>query len=249
MQTPLLGTYTGIVQAQDPKNYAVRVMLKSGFVTPTPVRVLMLGPCDALRAEMFPLPQIGTWGIVSFPDGDMRNAIWLGAIPANELDAIPSTEATSGASIRYSSEYSGYWHSRDGNGNETINWPDGSSLVVGQAFQPTRHDVDSNGNRISVEYPNSQRRLTSPAPFPFTYTHPTGATVSVTASGGIVITPASGQNAIIGGGTPYRLVDERLVTLFNNHSHSGVSAGTSTSGPPTTQMAVGSQTTEIAEAS
>ncbi len=249
MQSVLLGTYTATVIAQDPKNYAVRVMTKSGFVFPTPVRVLMQGQCDALRAEMFPLPGVGTWGIVSFPDGDMRNAIWLGAIPANQLDAIPSVEATSGQSVRYSSEYSGYWHARDSDGNETFNWPDGSTLVIGTAFQPTKHIADSDGNRVSVAFPNSERRQTPAGPFAFVYTHETGASVSINTSGGILISPASGQNALIGSGTTYRLVDERLVNLFNSHVHSGISTGTSDSGPPTTQMALGSQTTEITKAS
>jgi phage baseplate assembly protein V len=61
--------------------------------------------------------------------------------------------------------------------------------------------------------------------------------------GGSTLITTDGTNVLVGGsgvGSLRRFVDERLVTLFNNHVHSGITAGGANSGAPTTTMSTGS---------
>ena len=70
------------VTAQDPDNGALTVIFRSGQLPGLPVKYGYQGPADALRISQPPLPGRGTWGLVAFPNGDIRNGIWICSILA-----------------------------------------------------------------------------------------------------------------------------------------------------------------------
>jgi len=234
-----------------------------------PAKVLTTGPSDALRIEQRPLPAKGTTGVVMALNGDPRSLVWLGAYPANCNDAITSQDDDQ--FIDYSSHYSGYFRHMDEAGNVTQEWPDKTQVIVGTG-PPTlyRHIVGQSGTQEVVEMTYADRVATPPNnPYPVIINHASGTTVTIASAGDISVNSpktikivATGNISITSmatcfiegdtkvnisghGGTTYRLVDERLISLFNNHDHSGVQTGGGITGPPTSQMSIGAQTTTI----
>jgi hypothetical protein len=220
MPFPLLTT--GSVRAHDPDNHGVYVTLKSGESPMLSVRVGTHGPADALRINHAELPGRGTMGLIAFPHGDARNGVWLASYPANCLDAF--TAAPSETAVRYASHLSGHWKYLGQDGSSTEMWPDGSSLVVGNGGVPAvthRHILDQNGARVRSVLTQAQRVPSPPAPFPRVFTHASGAVESIFATGAFATTAAAGQMINISalGDAVLHLVDERMVTAFNNHTH------------------------------
>ena len=242
------GSYSAKVLAQDPQRYAVRVLFLSGYIPPVSVRVLVDGPCDALRIRQHPLPLPGSTGLVCFANGDIRSGFWIGAFPATLFDAITTDQNNSDATFQsgnvdYTSDYSGFWSLRDEDGNEIIVWPDGTTLTIGSP--PTtryNHTVQPNSAQQINEVNQSDIISSVPAPFPIKLTSPTGMIFSMDSSGNVALTvPANSTISLSDGDSTYKLVDQRMITLFNEHTHTD-SSGNQTS-VPTQQAAVGSQTT------
>jgi len=174
----------GTVIATNPDTNSVQVMIRDGQGLAYPIPVLIPGPCDALRIKQNPLPGRGTLGIIAFANNDLRSGVWLGAIPAGIPDAI--SNPTGDPFLDYQAHWSGYWHSLDSGGNENTYWPDGSTMVVGSGFTPTRHIQNAQGQRQAVPVAATDRPAKSPA-MPFTFMHSTGTMVQISASGNVTV--------------------------------------------------------------
>lgn len=169
----------------------MRVVFKStgqGFPIFVPV---LRDYADGLSVRQKPLPQIGTWGVVMFPYGDVRNGIWMGSYYPSQVDALTTTQASGTAAtdpfIDYEAHFSGYWRLLDGLGNEAVQWPDGSYFTAGASSGlPTvyRHTVVANKQQ-NVSYALGTRIPAPPSGFPFTFVHESGTQVAVDASGNV----------------------------------------------------------------
>jgi len=239
------------VVATDPENHAVIVQFtKQGNEQPTlPVRVMVVGPFDGVNIVQKPLPRRGTIGLVCAVNGDPRSLVWLGSIAANGNDAI--TSGPGNDFIDYESHFSGYYRFMDESGNTAEQWPDGTLLTIGTSGSPALYGHSTaGGSRQRV--PVGQRVNSVPSAFPVNLDHATGSKVQIDGSGNISVSGVGSINIHTPSGqisvgdllnTVYRLVDERMVSLFNGHVHSGITPGGNNTGTPTTTMAVGSQTT------
>jgi hypothetical protein len=150
---------------------------------------------DALRVSQKPFPSTGTWGLVAFPHGDLRNGIWLCAYPPSFLDALTTTGDPTDPFIDYESHFSGNWSLLDGKGNFATQFADGSSLVAGAASGlPTiyRNTVDTDQNRQQVPFTQAQRVPNPPSGFFFNFKHISGTSFSIDPSGNVAVSGVAG---------------------------------------------------------
>jgi hypothetical protein len=244
------------VKSTDPDNHAVYVQfLQQGNESPVlPARVLTHGPMDGLRITQQALPGRGTVGLVCAVNGDPRSLVWMGAIAANGQDAI--TTGPGNDFFEYKSTFSGYYEYQDEGGNTAMQWPDNTLVTVGVSGAPQLfyHRIDSTGKRARMPVPRSAQVANPPSPMPINVNHSSGTKITIDGSGNVTVSGASNiilttpnGNVDIGNivNTVYRLVDERMVALYNNHIHTNVTNGTGETGPPATPMAVGSETTLV----
>lgn len=148
------------------------------------------------------MPQIGTWGVVMFPYGDIRNGIWMGSYYPSQVDALTTTQASGFAPtdpfIDYAAYFSGHWHLLDGLGNQATQWADGSYLTAAAASGlPTiyRHTVVANKQQ-NIPYARSTRIPNPPSGFVFDFEHISGTRVGVTASGSTYASGAVGASGL-----------------------------------------------------
>lgn len=178
------------VFAHDPNGQALYVMLTSSIQVPIKIQYGHAGPADALRISQKPMPGIGTWGVVSFPAGDIRNGIWIRSYYPSQIDAIHTTggNATDPTDpfIDYDAHFSGHWRLLDGYGNLAEQWPDGSYFVLGSGNAlPTtyRHIVSSGQQQLGVPFTFAQRVPNPPAPLQWLYQQATSGAVGGTSFG------------------------------------------------------------------
>jgi len=187
------------VLAQVPDSHAVQVIFQSGQPLGTLAYVMSNGAADAYRFDQNELPTPGTWGIVIMPNGDDRNAVWIGSINVAAIDAINSSGPGSDPYMRYLAHYSGFYRILDQDGNFFARFPDGTSVQVGDSTtEPVtyRHTLGgSDGQqRISVVYPDSDRVTPVPSPFNAQLKHPSGTQVTIGPSGNVSLLVASGAS-------------------------------------------------------
>lgn len=261
-------------------NGSVFVQFRTGQMPGAPVRMLYQGYADPLRVRQVPLPQRGTWGLVIFPNGDIRNGLWLGAYYPNQADALTTPATGTDPAMDYYAHWSGFWSLLDGGGNFAQQWPDGTSLTVAAATGvPTvyRHTVDDQQAQTKRAFTMAERVATTPAAFYLDLVHSTGLRVLVDVDGNLTITGnASGHGSRLTmtfGGTTltmntgvsgaqgnvslalagtdvfsitqggaadndFLVLVSKLITLFNNHVHSGIQVGGSNTGTPTASATV-----------
>ena len=180
-------------------------------------------------------------GLVAFPHGDARNGVWVTSYAANMLDAF--TAAPGETAVRYRSHISGHWEHVAQDGSTTEVWPDGSSMVTGNGGvvpETYRHTLDAGGARVRTPLTQATRVPNPPAAMPRVYKHVSGATTIVHANGMVEEYSAAGQRINVGavGDTLYRLIDERILTYYNSHTHGGVQEGNDHTLPPDVQLTV-----------
>lgn len=217
------------VLSHDPENDGVYCMTPSGQILPLVRR--LYDHADGMRIKKPPLPVRGSWGLVQFPGGDIRNGFWMGAFHPNLVDSLPND--ASDPFSDYESNFDGSWSYRHGvSGFWGQQWADNSSFSMGTSGlnlpDVHRHTVTSGQVRQRVPYPQSER---NPKPQP-----PMGWAYAQAASGGMgglnVVCDASG-NFTVSGGT----LGRTFTVLFNSMtivvSPSGVSISASGSMPIT----------------
>jgi hypothetical protein len=199
----MLGLVRGQVVAHDPP-WGVRVAFRTTGQQAS-FRVQMgrdwaAGP----SARQKPLPQIGTWGLVSFPEDDLRNGVWICSYYPSQIDALTTTQASGFAAtdphIDYNAHFSGDWSLLNGSGFYSKQWVDGSYLTIasGVGLPPVyRHIVASGNVQQTVVYPFSDgtsgsRRPTPQSPMYYDYHHATGTRIYVDTSGSVMVSGASG---------------------------------------------------------
>ena len=194
-----------VVVQVDPDNYAVFVSLLGalGGQGPTlPVQVGTQGPRDAVRGSYPALPLPGTHGIVAFTSGDYRNGVWICSTRTQLQDA--GGHAPGKAGEDHAAYHGGGWFRRGQDGSYAEVWPDGTSFALGASGAvPTRHTLDGAQARVRTPYVAGQRTPSPPAAFPLAFTHPSGASLSLSAAGAWAIEAAPGQTVTTGvaGGT------------------------------------------------
>lgn len=170
MRAPLWPV-VAVVTGHDPSNDALIVGFPALQMPGLSIRRIYDGSADSLRISKKPLPVRGTHGIVLFPHGDFRNAVWLGAVQQNLADAIPSD--ANDPFMRYESHFSGHWELLDQYGNSTISFADGSSFAANASggTVPTiyRHVVDQSQVQQRVALTAAERNPSPPAPFAFVF--------------------------------------------------------------------------------
>lgn len=238
MSAPLL--LKAVVIAQNAEEHSVQCSFTSTGQGPGfPVQMLYNGTADALRISQRPLPVQGTWGLVAVPSGDLRNAIWLGAYYPSQMNAI--TSDASSPFIDYEAHPSGFWRMLDDDGQLSMQFPDGSSVLVASGGSlPTvyRHVVTDGNAQERVPVQLSDRVPSISSPFTVTVNLASGAKITVDQSGNVTFdipgTSLFGVSQNGGALTDSLALVSKLISAFNNHTHSGVIAGTDTSGPPST---------------
>lgn len=210
------------VISHDPRNHAVNVLLPSGQMVPFPV--LVLAPVnDAARISQRPLPARGSWGIVGFPQGDVRSGVWLGAFSPNLMNASTSSEGE--PFNDYESHWSGFWRILNEQGEMAAEFPDGTSIVVsasGALPVTYRNVVDENQAQQRKAFTREERVPNPPAPYKLIIRSAQGVDIRI--EGGVV--------HVEGSGTPLRLMTEDAYQYLVNHVHSGITPGGSNTGAP-----------------
>lgn len=198
---------------------------------------------DALRISQEPLPTIGTWGIVAFPNDDIRNGVWLCSYLPSFLDALHAPGGATEPFIDYDAHWSGHWNLLDGEGNYAVQFVDGSFITVASGTTlPTiyRHTVNSSNERERVPFTRGERIPNPPAPRPMHIEHSSGTKITIAADGTVTIDLAGGKKLdITQAGAPaadHLTLVSKLLTAFNAHTHTGVTTGGGNSGPPTTLL-------------
>lgn len=196
---------------------------------------------DALRVRQKPLPGLGTWGIVVFPYGDIRNGVWLGSYEPSLQDARTATGDATDPFIDYTAHFSGDWDLLDGKGNYAHQWADGSSLVVAATSglpKPVRHIVDADNKQQTVEFTRADRIPDPPAPFVLSYVGASGTKLTIAADGSATLDLAAGKQLTItqngAAATDFLTLVSKLVTFFNSHIHTDPQGGNT--GVPVTPM-------------
>ena len=169
---------------QVPKEHAVLVRLQTGEQPVFPIEVGYHGYADPFRINQHPLPQVGTWGLVAFVNGDIRNGVWICSYYAQQADAIASdTDPT----LEYESHWSGFWRSLNQAGTFAAQWPDGTSLVIGSGIAlpaPTRHIVNQNSQvQQTIPFTMADRVPSPPSAFQLQLTMKSGTTLTLDAAG------------------------------------------------------------------
>lgn len=191
----------GMVTAHAPAIHGVNVTMRtSGQALGWPVRIGLNNSADGLRISQRPLPGIGTWGLIAFPYGDERNAIWLCSIHPSSIDAITTNGDELDPFLDYEAHFSGYWSMLDGLGNYAAQWPDGSHLTIasGVGLPATfRHTVDAQQAQQRVAFTHAERVPSPPTPFTLQYVSAAGTSVQVDASGSVTVSGAAGATATL----------------------------------------------------
>lgn len=208
----------GIVTAHAPPLHAVNVTLRtSGQALGWPVRMLTHNSADGLRINQKPLPGIGTWGVIGFPHGDERNAVWMGSFHPSALDAITTQNDALDPFIDYESHFSGFWKMLDGAGNFSMQFPDGSAMIVGAGTdlpELFRHTVDASGAQVQIPFTHAERVPNKPTPFNFQLTTAKGTVFGVDPDGNVTVTGATGAGCTLSfGGASLNISSTGVVTL------------------------------------
>lgn len=182
----------------------VSVQLRSGVIPDQPIRVGYGGFADALRVHSGPLPTRGTWGIVIFLNGDIRNGVWICSIYTSFLNALPGNgDNPQSAFWDYDAQWSGYWRLLDDVGQEFVAYPDGSYSTTtsgAPAGLPTiyRYTVDNKQVSQRIPYPATDRTAAPPSPFSKKFHHASGnADVTIDQDGNVAATLAGGATATL----------------------------------------------------
>ena len=186
----------GMVMSHDPDNDGMIVMLSSGSIPAFIVKRIYHGAVDAYRIDKPPLPVRGSWGLVAFPGGDIRNATWLGAYQPHQIDAITSEQADPFAD--YQSHFSGHWSLLHGlSGYISTQFADGSYFVAssGNNLATTYHHiVDDQQKRQRKELAFSDRNPTPQPTFAYTFSQSgTNFSGNLSPSGSLNVTWNQGQ--------------------------------------------------------
>lgn len=228
------------VMSQNAQTRQLTVMtaLSSELLT---VRVLHYGPFDGLRINQNPLPGRGTMGVVLFPYGDIRNGVWLGAISQNFVDAVTSDDGS--YFDDYEAHWSGFWKLLQQTGELSTVFPDGTSILVGNTAVPAtyHHTVNTKNQQERVALTQSERVPKPPTAFPMAINHVSGTIVQIAANGDVSINAGSASVTISGGtinlDTANLMINgTNFITLFNDHTHGGVTTGSSDTSAPTTDI-------------
>jgi hypothetical protein len=193
------------VVSHDPASGSMYVALTASMQVPIKIKYGYDGPADALRINQQPMPGIGTWGLVAFAKGDIRNGCWLRSYLPSQVDAITGTGAATDPFIEYMSHFSGYWRLLDGEGNLSFQFPDGSwGIYAATSGLPAtyRHIVEGQTQQ-TVELPFSGRVTSPPGPFQgFFQQAASGTSFALDASGNVTISGAVNATlTLVFGGT------------------------------------------------
>lgn len=252
------------VISQDPATGGLNIVLPSGQMCAYPVRFGYYGPADGMRVNHPALPGRGTWGLVAFPGGDNRAGVWLNSFYSQFIDARTSN---TDAFMEYNSHFSGFYETLSKIGQRVQRYPDGTTIIIGADTTPPpvhRHVVNPVQRQVLQEFTDAERVPSPPSPFNVLLTHASGTSAQIAPDGTVTVNSGAGQTIFqmtpegiinitagtqinIGGivETLFRLMDERMIAIYNNHTHGGVQAGGDVTGVPGVPLTIGAETTTI----
>jgi phage baseplate assembly protein gpV len=179
----------GQVVSHAPEIGGVNVIFRSsGQMAGYPVRILYQGAADAWRINQEPLPGLGTWGLIAFPNNDERNGVWLGALYANQMDAV--TSGPGEPFTKYLAHQSGYWEHLNLNGDKSIVFPDGTSIVIsetGQVADTYRHSVNTSQVQERLAITQAERVPNPPSPKYISINTASGVSIVIAPNGAITL--------------------------------------------------------------
>jgi hypothetical protein len=223
---PLLSV--GIVTAHDPNGGGIVVNLRtSGQLLGFPIRMSYRNSADGLRIKQDPLPGLGSWALVAFPYGDHRNGIFLGSYLPSQVDAITTKGDKFDPFLDYESTFSGHWSLLDGQGNQAIEYADGSYFTAASGLGlPTiyRHIVDQNQTQQRVAFTRADRIPNPPSPFYFQYQHASGTSFTVNPSGSVTVSGVAGASGLFEFGGTTVSIDASGNTTTNGASGAAFAA-------------------------
>lgn len=232
------GIRAAIVIAQDPPGGGLAVQLKNSNQIIN-IKMGYDGMADAFRINQKPLPSKGTWGLVAFVDGDIRNGVWLKSYYPSQTDAILSD--TGDPFDDYTANWAGgVTLERGSDGAFFKEWPDGTQLIVGPGTDFAtihRHIVNPDQTQDRKVVSAADRVPAPPDPFTVTVVTASGTTVQVASTGAVsVLLPSSEPLIISQGGAPatdHLTLVSLLCAFFNAHVHPD---GGGNTGPPVVPM-------------
>lgn len=217
------------VIAHDPENDGFYAMTPSGQILPLVRR--LYDHADGLRIKKPPMPVRGSWGMVMFPGGDIRNPHWMGAYHPNLVDSLPSDasdpfsdyESNFDGSYSYRHGVSGFWGQQ---------WADNSSFVMGTSGlgvpELFRHTVTSGQARQRVKFNQSERNPSPQKPFGWAFQQSVSGEV-----GGLKATCDASGNFTLQAGTSGRTFTVNFNDMTIVVSTSGVTITTTGDTPIT----------------
>lgn len=183
------------VVERDAVNGKLYVILKnSGMMFGAPIQIGYDGYADGYRINQNSLPEKGTWGLIGFPDDDLRNGMWIKSIYASQINAI--TTDTGETDTKYYSHKGGFWSMLDVEGNSTVVYPDGTSLTVnatGTIPAVYRNTVE-NQVQTRVAVTQAERVPTPIAPKIINLITATGVNVNIDVNGSILVDTTNAKN-------------------------------------------------------
>lgn len=151
------------------------------------------------------------WAVVGYMGGNSKSAVVLGFLPPQVSQVFVKTDG-----LELELHESGVYSLITPDGATETTWPDGTFLRVGDSL--THHDMAS-------ENPD-WNPPTSTTPVQFVFKHSSGFTI--TFNGSVLEIGAGSQQALTFAGP--------LASWLNSHTHSGVAAGSGSSGTPSTPI-------------
>lgn len=197
----------------DPDRHGVYIEFPSGQQLAESAKVLINGPADQSRIEQVPLPVIGTWGLVAFPQGDIESAVWLGSFYMSPINAVTTSNPSNPADsqTKYMSHASGAYQILDYAGNFTYWSPDGTLVNINvDNKEPItyQHGMDpETGGQTLVEVGHDYRRPFGSPPFYVSITQTNGNSIVMAPNGTVTITGGNPQQATV------TITNQGIITL------------------------------------
>ena len=245
-QAKLDGFYLSRVADVSVADHTVHVLLPNlGSVTGSQLKPFVKAHVLERRASQLvgevALPRVGDWGVVIFPGGSPRLAVWLGSL-YQDLSNI-CTEAPETDLAHYEG---GTWSRVKADGTVEFVHPSGTYIRLGSgtalATDPQTGTPRAKHERQGQTVRKVAYAIPSKPAVTLHVEHSSGAKFTIAPDGEVTIAAASGKFLHLAGTAGEDFIAlksalDKILATFNAHTHTGVQGGSGSSGPPGTPLA------------